>query len=109
MAEFPEPPKAVQDPARVAAGAKLYARYCGSCHGDAAHSGGIVPDLRYSKALVDDDMWRVVVLQGTLVAHGMIGFEPSLGAERLAEIRSYLIARAQESYAAEKPTATPAQ
>jgi quinohemoprotein ethanol dehydrogenase len=107
VAEFPEPPKAAQDPTQVAVGAKLYARYCGSCHGDAAHSGGIVPDLRYSKALVDDDMWRVVVLQGTLIAHGMIGFEPSLGPKRLADIRSYLIARAQESYTAEKPAATP--
>ena len=44
-------------------------------------------------------------MQGALVAHGMIGFEPSLGAARLAEIRSYLISRAQEGYAAEKAPA----
>ena len=106
VAEFPPPPTATQDPMQVAAGAKLYARYCGSCHGDAAHSGGIIPDLRYTKALSDDDMWRAVVLQGALVAHGMIGFEPSLGAGRLAEIRSYLISRAQQGYAEQAPANT---
>jgi quinohemoprotein ethanol dehydrogenase len=104
--EFPPPPTATQDPVQVAAGAKLYARYCGSCHGDAAHSGGIIPDLRYTKALADDDMWRAVVLQGALVAHGMIGFEPSIGAGRLAEIRSYLISRAQQGYAEPAPATT---
>lgn len=107
-AEFPKPPAAVPAPAHVAEGAKIYARYCGSCHGDAAHSGGLVPDLRYSRALADDELWSEVVLNGALAADGMIGFKASLGEERLGAVRSYLIARAQESYAAEKLQATAA-
>lgn len=102
VVEFPAPPATAQAPARVAEGAKLFARYCGSCHGDAAHSGGIVPDLRYSHALADDQLWRSVVLGGALAGNGMIGFEVAIGEQRLASVRAYLIARAQESYAAER-------
>ena len=104
-AEFPPPPATAIPAAQIAAGAKLYARYCGSCHGDAAHSGGLLPDLRYSRSLADDDLWRTVVLKGALSANGMIGFESAVGAERLSTVRAYLIARAQESFAAEKKAA----
>jgi quinohemoprotein ethanol dehydrogenase len=103
--EFPAPPTGAQAPAEVAAGAKLYARYCGSCHGDAAHSGGLLPDLRYSHALADDQLWHAVVSDGTLAANGMIGFKSALGEKRLASVRAYLIARAQQSYAMETKAA----
>lgn len=95
-------PQAKQDPARVAAGAKTYARYCGNCHGDAAHSGGLLPDLRHTPALVDDGFWSAVVEQGALEANGMIAFGKALGSARLGEVRSYLIHRAQESEAEEQ-------
>jgi quinohemoprotein ethanol dehydrogenase len=104
--ELPPPPMAAQTPERVAEGSRLYARYCSSCHGDAAHSGGIVSDLRYSRALADDGLWQTVVLKGALSTNGMIGYESALGAARLAAVRAYLIARAQESYAAEQASAT---
>jgi mono/diheme cytochrome c family protein len=81
---------------------------CGSCHGDAAHSGGLVPDLRHSKALTDDDLWRAVVINGALAGDGMVAFGADLGEERLGAVRAYLIARAQESYAADKAKAAPA-
>ncbi len=86
-------------------GAKHYARYCGSCHGDAAHSGGLVPDLRYSRALTDDDLWRAVLFDGALTSDGMVPFGADLGAEKLSAVRAYLISRAQESYAADKASA----
>ncbi len=103
--EIPAPPMAPQSPERVAEGARLYARYCGSCHGDAAHSGGILPDLRYSRGLSDDGYWESVVLKGALKPNGMIAFGTELGGERIAAVRSYLIARAQESYSAERASA----
>jgi alcohol dehydrogenase (cytochrome c)/quinohemoprotein ethanol dehydrogenase len=108
-AEFPAPPTTVGAPALIAEGAKVYARYCGTCHGDAAYSGGLVPDLRYSRALADDVLWRSVVNDGALTANGMIGFEAALGAERLTAVRAYLVSRARQSYAAEraKTGATP--
>jgi alcohol dehydrogenase (cytochrome c)/quinohemoprotein ethanol dehydrogenase len=106
--EIRAPPSAIVPPAQAAEGAKHYARYCGSCHGDAAHSGGLVPDLRYSNALTDDALWRAVLMDGALAANGMVPFGADLGAERLAQVRAYLIVRAQESYAAEKGQATTA-
>jgi quinohemoprotein ethanol dehydrogenase len=103
--EIPVPPATVVAPAQVAEGAKHYARYCGSCHGDAAHSGGLVPDLRYSKSLTDDALWHAVLFDGALTAEGMVAFGAELGEGRLATVRAYLISRAQESYPAEKAKA----
>jgi quinohemoprotein ethanol dehydrogenase len=100
--ELPPPPAAAQAPERAAEGSIVFARYCGSCHGDAAYSGGILPDLRYSRALADDGLWQAVVFKGALSANDMICFESALGVARLAAVRAYLIARAQEGYAAER-------
>jgi alcohol dehydrogenase (cytochrome c)/quinohemoprotein ethanol dehydrogenase len=102
-ASLSPPPATVEPPELVAAGSKDYARYCGSCHGDAAYSGGLVPDLRHSRALADDDLWRAVLMDGALAAEGMVAFGPSLGAERLAAVRAYLISRAQQSQTSDKP------
>ena len=40
-------------------------------------------------------------MDGALKNDGMVAFGPALGADRLAAIRAYLIARAQQSYADE--------
>ncbi len=102
VTEVPAPPAAAQDAALVTEGGKTYARYCGGCHGDGAHSGGIIPDLRYSRALGDDQLWHAVVLNGALKANGMIGWGKSLGAKRLEAVRAFVISKAQASYAATK-------
>jgi quinohemoprotein ethanol dehydrogenase len=101
-AELPAPPTTTAAPALIAPGARDYTRYCSACHGPGAYSGGVLPDLRYSRALADDALWRAAVHTGALSANGMIAFEPALGAERLAAVRAYLIAQAQQSYAAER-------
>lgn len=95
------PPTALPAPERVARGAVLYARYCGSCHGDGAYSGGLVPDLRHSRALSDDALWTAVVERGALQANGMIGFGKALGSDRLGDVRAFLISKAQQGVAAE--------
>jgi quinohemoprotein ethanol dehydrogenase len=99
---FSAPPTDVQPPAQVATGAHIYADYCLVCHGSAAVSGGPVPDLRYSRALADGDLWRAIVHDGALTADGMVAFGSALSPEQLAAVRSYLIARAQLGYATEK-------
>jgi alcohol dehydrogenase (cytochrome c)/quinohemoprotein ethanol dehydrogenase len=102
VAEAPlNPPQAEQPKERVASGAKLYPRYCGSCHGDAAYSGGLLPDLRHTRALADDALWSAIVERGALQANGMIAFGKALGKDRLGDIRAYLIFRAQQSAAAD--------
>jgi len=81
----------------VREGAKLYARHCGNCHGDAAVSGGLVPDLRYSHALTDDAFWTAVVNDGVLSANGMVSFKAELAPHHQQALRAYLTQRALES------------
>jgi len=102
---FPAPPSTAVDPALARQGAREFARRCGNCHGDAAVSGGLVPDLRYSAALHDDALWRAVLEEGALASAGMVSFKPELTAAQLAAVRAYLIQRAQQDYAREHPAA----
>jgi alcohol dehydrogenase (cytochrome c)/quinohemoprotein ethanol dehydrogenase len=87
------------DPQQAARGAKLYTRDCGGCHGDAAIAGGVVPDLRFSAALANDEFWRTVVDEGALSSAGMIGFKSVLTTEQIQDIHAYLTQRAQAAAA----------
>ena len=97
--QFPPPPSAPVNAAAASQGAIHYARYCGSCHGDAVVSGGLVPDLRFSAALGNDALWQSVVNDGALVSAGMIAFKSALTTAEQSAIRAFLIQRAQQSYA----------
>jgi quinohemoprotein ethanol dehydrogenase len=96
---FPAPPARPVSAALAAEGAEEYARRCGMCHGDAAVSGGLVPDLRYSAALGSDSLWKAVIDAGVLEGEGMISFKAVLNAHQQASVRAFLIKRAQEDYA----------
>jgi quinohemoprotein ethanol dehydrogenase len=96
---FPAPPSAPVDAALAVEGARQYARRCGMCHGDAAVSGGLVPDLRHSAALRNDALWNAVVNGGVLESQGMVSFRSALSPHEQAAVRAYLIKRAQEDYA----------
>ena len=94
----------VQEPSEVTAlpnsasvatihkGEGLFQRYCASCHGDVAVSGGVLPDLRYSMVL-EDDAWFADVLGGVLQSEGMVSFGKELSREDAAAIRGYVIFR----------------
>jgi hypothetical protein len=60
-------------PAAISAGKALFHPHCSSCHGDAAVSGGFMPDLRDSPALLDARVWRRIVYDGELQSRGMVG------------------------------------
>jgi alcohol dehydrogenase (cytochrome c)/quinohemoprotein ethanol dehydrogenase len=89
------PPPATANAATVGAGAAAYGAFCGNCHGAGAISLGILPDLRYSKALQTDEAWRAIVLDGTLEDTGMASFAPVLDAAAADAIRHFVIAQAQ--------------
>ena len=72
-----DPPKQTASPATIAEGKKLYGRNCVMCHGVDVVSGGINPDLRYSK-LLDDDGWYDVVLGGKFKDQGMVSFAKNI-------------------------------
>jgi alcohol dehydrogenase (cytochrome c)/quinohemoprotein ethanol dehydrogenase len=91
-----DPPTQRGTPEQIAQGNYLYGRYCGACHGDAAISGVIVPDLRRSGALENADTWNSVVIDGALASRGMVSFSRVLSPEQAQAIRHYIIARAHE-------------
>jgi quinohemoprotein ethanol dehydrogenase len=79
-------------------GEQLFQRYCAACHGDAAVSGGVLPDLRYSGTLETEE-WYSDVLGGMLHADGMVSFAKELSHEDAAAIRAYVVFRRNQSAA----------
>jgi alcohol dehydrogenase (cytochrome c)/quinohemoprotein ethanol dehydrogenase len=91
------PPPATAPAKTVAAGAAAYGTYCGNCHGVAAFSLGILPDLRYSGALNSAEAWRDIVLGGAREENGMASFAPVLNNDQADSIRAFVIAQANAS------------
>jgi alcohol dehydrogenase (cytochrome c)/quinohemoprotein ethanol dehydrogenase len=88
------PPPSTASAATIGAGAAAFGAYCGNCHGAGAISLGILPDLRYSKALHSADLWRSIVVDGTLEDNGMASFATVLDARAAEAIRAFVIAQA---------------
>jgi alcohol dehydrogenase (cytochrome c)/quinohemoprotein ethanol dehydrogenase len=103
ISEFPPPPRSTASAATILEGKKVYHEYCYYCHGDAAVSGGVLPDLRHSTALRDAALWASIVRKGTLVANGMIAFGEEVSAGDAEAVRAYVIERANES----RPSGSP--
>lgn len=82
--------------AEVAAGARLYERYCSICHGVAVIAGGVVPDLRYSAMTTSAEAFRGVVLEGASVNNGMASFAEVLSADDAETIRAFIARRAHQ-------------
>ena len=80
----------------------MYQLYCSTCHGDVAVSGGVLPDLRYSAALANPQLWSEVVLGGSLQSFGMVSFSKELSPKDAEGIRAYVILRANRSLAEAK-------
>jgi quinohemoprotein ethanol dehydrogenase len=93
-----KPPKSTATEAVVKRGEQIYQRFCSECHGDAAVSGGVLPDLRYSGTL-DSGQWFRVVLDGMLKQYGMVGFSKDLSREDAEAVRAFVIFRANQSLA----------
>jgi len=90
------PPRSVAGSATIHRGEARYQRFCAACHGDVAVSGGVLPDLRYSSTLADDN-WFAVVRGGTYQSLGMVSFANEVSQKDAADIRSYVIFRANQS------------
>jgi len=91
-----KPPKSTASATTIHKGEALYQRYCSTCHGDVAVSGGVLPDLRYSGTL-DNDQWFDIVLKGQLRQTGMVSFDKELSRDDAVAIRAYVIFRANQS------------
>jgi alcohol dehydrogenase (cytochrome c)/quinohemoprotein ethanol dehydrogenase len=100
------PPAETADDNIVGIGKSLYHRHCVQCHGDAAVSAGMLPDLRSSPAINTAQLWQSIVLGGALSDRGMVSFAAELDEAAAESVRAYLIARAHESIALAAPQAT---
>jgi len=80
----------------------LYENNCLNCHGIAAITGGVLPDLRKSARLQDATLWRRAVLGGELASLGMRRFERYLTPADAELIRSYVARQAAMQYEAER-------
>ncbi|WP_420717550.1 PQQ-dependent dehydrogenase, methanol/ethanol family [Emcibacter sp.] len=96
-----DPPPLTAGDDVVLQGGNLFARYCGTCHGDAAVAGSLTPDLRHSGLLFDEDSWKMVVIDGELKHNGMVSWEPVISPAEADSIRHYVIKRANEDKALE--------
>jgi alcohol dehydrogenase (cytochrome c)/quinohemoprotein ethanol dehydrogenase len=90
------PPASTASVTQIKNGEALYQRYCGECHGDVAVSGGVLPDLRHSSTLANEQ-WVEIVLGGILKPEGMTSFAKELSKPDAAAIRDYVIFRANQS------------
>lgn len=86
-------------------GEQLFQRYCAGCHGDVAVSGGVLPDLRYSSTLQNEQFFYVV-LGGLLKANGMVSFAGELSRDDTAAIRRYIIFRRNQTIAQNRTEAS---
>jgi len=99
------PPPNTAKAAVINEGKARYHRFCGTCHGDSAVSGGVLPDLRYSSALNNEKLWNQIVHDGALQTAGMVSFASVLTQPEIDAIRAYVTYRANQDAAKEKVAA----
>ena len=104
-----EPPASDASTETIADGAALYGRYCGVCHGDAAISVGVLPDLRASAVIADKDQFHDIVIGGARKTNGMAAFDSVLDSDGAEAVRAYVIARAHEDLRLQQQSEAPAQ
>ncbi|HWU02054.1 MAG TPA: c-type cytochrome, partial [Novosphingobium sp.] len=85
------------DATAIAAGDRLFGRFCLRCHGSGAVSAGAYPDLRLSPQVMSQ-AFEQIVLKGALAPAGMPGFAGKLNQRDLAAIRAYLGKRSYEDF-----------
>jgi len=90
------PPASTASAAGIHHGEAIYQRFCSSCHGDVAVSGGVLPDLRYSSMLADP-RWFEIVRGGAYQSMGMVAFGKEVSQQDAADVRDYVIFRANQS------------
>lgn len=81
--------------ATVKHGEELYEATCSVCHGPAAMSSGVLPDLRRSGYLGDKAGWNGVVFGGSLTDRGMVGFSKWMSADDVEAVRAYVAGNAK--------------
>ena len=90
------PPPSTARARQIHHGEAVFQRFCSGCHGDVAVSGGVLPDLRYSTALTNE-RWFKIVRDGAYQSLGMVAFGKEVSQRDAADVRDYVIFRANET------------
>jgi quinohemoprotein ethanol dehydrogenase len=90
----PRPPVLATTPAEYQLGANLYDNFCLTCHGIAAVTGGVIPDLRKSGRLQDAALWKDAVVDAALASRGMPRFAGHVSPADAERIRAYVARQA---------------
>jgi PQQ-dependent dehydrogenase (methanol/ethanol family) len=99
------PPASTASVVAIHRGEAVYQRFCAGCHGDVAVSGGLLPDLRYSAAL-EGEQWFRIVRDGEYQSMGMVAFGKEVSQRDAADVRAYVIFRANQSLSEAKAAAS---
>ncbi|GAB3093339.1 PQQ-dependent dehydrogenase, methanol/ethanol family [Aestuariicella hydrocarbonica] len=91
---LPTPPPVTADAATLAEGKQLYQEHCGVCHGLAALSANIIPDLRYLTPEVHEQFLPIVY--GMRANKGMPPFAGILELPQVEKIHQYIIQRSHD-------------
>jgi alcohol dehydrogenase (cytochrome c)/quinohemoprotein ethanol dehydrogenase len=89
------PPPQFANARMLEEGEQAFNRTCLMCHGPAAVSGGVLPDLRHSPAIADADTFFAIVHGGILGDAGMPSFKRSFTPAQIEAVRGYIISRAR--------------
>jgi alcohol dehydrogenase (cytochrome c)/quinohemoprotein ethanol dehydrogenase len=96
LPEAPEAPAIFGGEELIAAGARHYGQNCALCHGVAAISGGVLPDLRHSPMIASADAFNSVVIDGAFVDKGMAGWAEVLSDDDAEAIRAFIVFMANQ-------------
>ena len=96
-----DPPPFTGKPDQVTDGSSHYGNSCSVCHGNAAVSGALNPDVRHSAALGNAKLWQQIVHDGLLKDNGMVAWAGQYSPDQIENIRQYVIKRANEDKALE--------
>ena len=92
-----EPPSAFGDELLIEEGRLNFAKNCVGCHGIAAVSGGVIPDLRFSPFLASAEGFDFVVRGGRLREQVVVSFADNLTESQSEALRAYVVHRAHET------------
>jgi quinohemoprotein ethanol dehydrogenase len=98
LAEAIRPVAVAGSAPQIAAGQKIYGKYCMICHGVGVVSGGVTPDLRRSAAAGVMGALQEIVIGGALSKRGMPSFADAISEQDLVNLKAYILSRVNETY-----------
>ncbi len=98
------PPANFGDDAMRAHGQEVYTQNCTICHEGGRGMGGF-PDLRSTPMMVNEALFKSIVIDGILTENGMLSFKKTLTTQDVEAVRAYLVSVANNNKSNPQPGA----